>query len=139
MQIPAAAEEESTAALDEDLRQQMVCARGVCVLPDEDLAPESCVINDADGSISCAPNEDAPKPGLSVEYLWPRALLLFSSVLYGTNFPLGRIMNDALPASAATSARMLFAALALSPFLLQLKPELRLTALLCGCFTALGY
>ena len=48
-------------------------------------------------------------------------------------------MNEALPASASTSARMLIAALALSPFLLQLKPNLRSRALLCGCFTALGY
>jgi hypothetical protein len=31
-------------------------------------------------------------------------------------------MNDNLPASAATSSRMVLASLALSPFLLQLKP-----------------
>jgi len=116
----------------------MVCARGVCVLPDESIAPESCTITD-DGSVVCEPNPDAPQPGFSVEYLWPRGLLLFSSVLYGTNFPLGRIMNEALPPSAATSARMLFAALALSPFLLQLSPSLRKMGLLCGSFTALGY
>ena len=35
---------------------------------------------------------------MSFEFLWPRALLLGCSMLYGTNFPLGRIMNDALPA-----------------------------------------
>ena len=48
-------------------------------------------------------------------------------------------MNDALPPAAATSARMLLAAVALSPFLLQLSPAIRMSALLCGCFTALGY
>jgi len=116
----------------------MICARGVCVLPDEAVAPEICTLND-DGTQTCEANDAAPQPGLNVAYLWPRALLLFSSVLYGTNFPLGRLMNDALPPSAATSARMLFAAVALSPFLLQLSPNLRKTAVLCGCFTALGY
>jgi len=48
-------------------------------------------------------------------------------------------MNDSLPASAATSTRMLLASIALSPFLFQLKPQLRNTALLCGTFTAMGY
>lgn len=127
-------ENEGAAATDVDV----VCARGVCVLPEEDVVPELCTSDD-DGTVACLPNESAPQPGLSFEYLWPRGLLLFSSVLYGTNFPLGRIMNDAMPPSAATSARMLFAALALSPFLLQLAPPLRKTAMLCGCFTALGY
>ena len=117
---------------------QMVCARGVCVLPDEEVAPEFCQL-DEDGQVNCEPNADAPQPGFSYAFLWPRGLLLFSSVLYGTNFPLGRVMNEALPASAATSARMLFAAVALSPFLLQLSPSLRRTGVLCGCFTALGY
>lgn len=48
-------------------------------------------------------------------------------------------MNDALPASAATSARFVMAGLALSPFLPKLSPSLRLQGLLCGSFTALGY
>ena len=116
----------------------VVCARGVCVLADEAVAPETCVVGD-DGTLSCEPNTGAPAPGLSLPYLWPRGLLLFSSVLYGTNFPLGRIMNEALPPSAATSARLLLAAAALSPFLPRLAPELRLQAMRCGCFTALGY
>ena len=48
-------------------------------------------------------------------------------------------MNEALPPSAATSARMLMASLALSPFLFKLEGKLAPKALLCGCFTALGY
>jgi drug/metabolite transporter (DMT)-like permease len=72
-------------------------------------------------------------------YLGPRLMLAFASILYGTNFPLGAMMNDALPPSAATSARMLLASLALSPFLFKLEPKLAPTALLCGSFTALGY
>jgi drug/metabolite transporter (DMT)-like permease len=116
----------------------VICARGVCVLA-EDASPESCEFNDDMSEIVCEPKEPSVAPGLSFAYLWPRGLLLVCSVLYGTNFPLGRLMNDSLPASAATSTRMLLASLALAPFLFQLKPQLRNTALLCGTFTALGY
>lgn len=117
----------------------VVCARGICVI-DETIPPELCTINDTTNEIECQPDTDSiVEPGLSFAFLWPRALLLICSVLYGTNFPLGRLMNDALPASAATSTRMLLATIALSPFLLQLKPNLRGTAALCGTFTALGY
>ena len=48
-------------------------------------------------------------------------------------------MNDALPAAASTSARFVLAGVALFPFLLRLAPSLRRDALICGCFTALGY
>lgn len=119
--------------LDPENPMGVVCARGVCVLPDDD-----------DEYDSSAP--DAISKGeLSIidkvlsSYLGPRLLLGFASILYGTNFPLGAIMNDALPPSAATSARMLLASLALSPFLFKLESKLAPTALLCGCFTALGY
>jgi drug/metabolite transporter (DMT)-like permease len=77
--------------------------------------------------------------GFLSSYLGPRLLLGGASILYGTNFALGTIMNDSLPASAATSARMFLAAGALSPFLFKLDPKLAGSALLCGCFTALGY
>jgi drug/metabolite transporter (DMT)-like permease len=117
----------------------VVCARGICVVAEEG-APEICYLNDDMTEVVCEPNtENVVEPGFTLEYLWPRVLLLICSVLYGTNFPLGRLMNDALPASAATSTRMMLASVALSPFLLQLKPNLRGTAALCGTFTALGY
>jgi drug/metabolite transporter (DMT)-like permease len=120
--------------------QGVVCARGVCVIADDDVAPEICILNDDMTEVVCAPNPDSiVTPGLSIAYLWPRILLLICSVLYGTNFPLGRLMNDALPASAATSNRLMLASIALSPFLFQLKPSLRSTAAVCGTFTALGY
>lgn len=48
-------------------------------------------------------------------------------------------MNDNLPASAATSGRMVLAAVVLSPFLVQLKPNLRPSVLLGGAFVSLGY
>ena len=116
----------------------VVCARGVCVVADEESAPEKCYLNDDMTDVVCEPNP-VIEPGLTVAYLWPRLLLLLCSVLYGTNFPLGRLMNDSLPASAATSTRMVLASIALSPFLFQLKPSLRGTAALCGTFTAIGY
>jgi hypothetical protein len=55
------------------------------------------------------------------------------------NFLLGSLMDAAMPASAATSARFVLAGLALSPFLTSLKKELMGTSLLAGCFTAMGY
>jgi len=109
----------------------VVCARGVCVLPDDDdvecdvSVPEDCEPTIVDKVLN--------------SYLGPRLLLGFASILYGTNFPLGALMNESLPPSAATSARMLLASLALSPFLFKLEGKLAPTALLCGCFTALGY
>lgn len=129
-----------------DDQAAVVCARGICVLADEDLATEElCYLDeDEDGNlvgmtcVESAPSEE-PLAALSLEYLWPRALLLGCSLLYGTNFPLGRIMNDALPASATTSARMLLAFGVLLPFLFRLKPHLGKTAVVGGSFCALGY
>jgi len=72
-------------------------------------------------------------------YIGPRLLLAAVACLYGTNFPLGSIMDEALPASSATSSRMLLAAIALSPFMSQLPRDLIGMSLLAGCFTASGY
>jgi len=106
----------------------LVCARGLCVLADYEIDEETEESEDG-GIVNSVLNS----------YLGPRLLLGGASVLYGTNFPLGTIMNEALPPSAATSARMVLAALALSPFLPKLSPKLSGSAMLCGCFTALGY
>lgn len=107
----------------------VVCARGVCVLADfddDEMEMENL-------------SEQSFWDKVLNSYLGPRLLLFFASILYGTNFPLGAIMNSALPPSAATSARMVLASLALSPFLPKLSPKFSGSALLCGCFTALGY
>lgn len=112
----------------------VICARGVCVVADSD-APEICFLDDEDGLVKCETNPDAD----GSKQWWPSALLLGCSVLYGTNFPLGRLMNEALPASATSSARFLLAAIALSPFLLKINPAIRMQAIRCGAFTALGY
>ena len=136
---PKVNEENLILSEDEYINEEgVICARGVCVIADDE-SPESCYIDDDGSGVICEPKEASVEPGLSFAFLWPRALLLICSVLYGTNFPLGRLMNDSLPASSATSARMLLATVALSPFLFKLKPELRNTAILCGSFTALGY
>lgn len=90
-----------------------------------------------DGGSRLTPHLDAVEIGREKKYnfefgfLGPRILLLGCSILYGTNFPLGRIMNDAMPASAATSSRLLLAALALSPFLPRLKPSLAVSTIVC--------
>lgn len=101
----------------------VVCARGVCVLEDYQEANEKTSLVDS----------------IVNSYLGPRLMLAVASILYGTNFALGTIMNEALPPSAATSARMVLASLALVPFLFRLSPSLQGPAILCGCFTALGY
>ena len=131
----------ATEVLYVDAPAGVVCARGVCVLKDD--APEwfdsAAFVCDDDACEPAAASGAAPASQLSLEFLWPRLLLLGCSVLYGTNFPLGRVMNDALPASATSSARFLLAATVLSPFLLRLKPALARPAVACGAFTSLGY
>ncbi|KAL7550825.1 hypothetical protein ACHAWF_014024 [Thalassiosira exigua] len=99
------------------------------------------ICDDAPSSASALASSSSSGPLESVlsSYAGPRAILALVAVLYGTNFPLGAIMNDALPASAATSSRMVLASLVLSPFLVQLKPGLRSQVLLGGAFVSLGY
>ena len=95
----------------------------------------------------CPVDHTAPQPAnnnafieqILSSYIGPRAILALAAILYGTNFSLGALMNDNLPASAATSGRMVLAALVLSPFLLQLKPNLRSSVFLGGAFVSLGY
>eukprot|EP00571_Detonula_confervacea_P007369 CAMPEP_0172314272 /NCGR_PEP_ID=MMETSP1058-20130122/22113_1 /TAXON_ID=83371 /ORGANISM="Detonula confervacea, Strain CCMP 353" /LENGTH=452 /DNA_ID=CAMNT_0013028095 /DNA_START=126 /DNA_END=1484 /DNA_ORIENTATION=+ len=117
---------------DPDNPHGVVCARGICVLPDDD-----------EYDFSAPPGTPEQQKSLIEKFVgsWigPRLMLAFASILYGTNFPLGVTMNEALVPSAATSARMLFASLALSPFLFKLEPKLAPKALLGGCFVALGY
>jgi hypothetical protein len=72
-------------------------------------------------------------------YWGPRIVLAVIAAIYGTNFALGSLMNEALPASAVTASRMTLAAAALAPFVTQIKPSLRNRAVLTGCFTAVGY
>ena len=61
------------------------------------------------------------------------------ALIYASNFPLGAMMADSLPASAVTSSRFVVAALALLPFLPRIAPTLRLPAVASGLFVSLGY
>lgn len=107
------------------------------------LPTDPVVMEDDDEQQDFSPTPPPPPDSWTEKilssYLGPRLILGVLAAVYATNFPLGALMNDALPASAATSARMLVAALALSPFILHLKQELRIPAVLCGFFTCMGY
>jgi drug/metabolite transporter (DMT)-like permease len=72
-------------------------------------------------------------------YVGPRLVLLFCAATYGTNFALGALLDDNLPASAATTGRMTVAAIALSPFLMKLLPSLRPMAVASGAGSAVAY
>jgi len=111
--------------LDESTDDGVVCSRGVCVIVYEDEE-----IDEKDQSLA---------DRVLNSYFGPRLLLAGASILYGTNFPLGVIMEENIPPSAATAARMLLASLALSPFLFKLNPSFAVSALIGGSFTALGY
>ena len=73
------------------------------------------------------------------DYIAPRALLLAVAIGYGTNFPVGRLMNDALPAAAATSGRFALAALALCPYIPRLRRSLIVPCVCSGILDAIGY
>jgi hypothetical protein len=119
---------------------------------DDDMVPKADYDDDDEsgcveaGIVEYCPSDNEPLhpqstliEGILSTYLGPRVILGLVAVLYGTNFPLGAIMNDNLPASAATSSRMVLASLALFPFLLQLKPSLRTQVLIGGAFVSMGY
>jgi drug/metabolite transporter (DMT)-like permease len=91
-------------------------------------------VHDADS----APDGAAPLAD-PLAAAWPQVLLLAVAIGYGTNFPAGRLLNEALPAAAVTSGRFALAAAALSPFLPRLRRELVTPALACGVCDAIGY
>jgi len=108
----------------------------------DSLSLETCntLTDDLDDiSLSSELEESSILDKFMSSYLGPRIVLAAAACFYGTNFPLGSIMNDAMPASASTCARMVLAALTLSPFMMKLKPSLVGTTLLAGSFTSLGY
>lgn len=128
--------------MEQQKQQQSGYNRGRGLLDDDDDESE-CV---EAGLVEYCPSDNEPLhpqstffEGILSTYIGPRIILGLVAVLYGTNFPLGAIMNDNLPASAATSSRMVLASLALSPFLLQLKPSLRTQVFIGGAFVSMGY
>jgi hypothetical protein len=114
--------------------------------PDDDVHPPSIGLEGSLSAIETGPVEDAPPAPANDDptdvlstYVGPRFILGLVAMLYGTNFPLGAIMNDNLPASASTSSRMVLASFVLSPFLFRLRPNLIRRVLLGGSFVSLGY
>jgi hypothetical protein len=93
MQLQA---QEPAAARDAELA--VVCADGLCAVAENTAAELS-----------------------PAEYWLPRALFLTVCAAYGTNFALGRFMNEALEPSVVSGLRFSIAALTLSPFLKDLK------------------
>lgn len=79
--------------LDEDNTNAVVCARGVCVLPDEGdfdwSKPPLSASSSSSTIIAVVEDERSIVDKVVNSYLGPRLLLLFASILYGTNFPLG--------------------------------------------------
>lgn len=96
----------------------------------------------AAGATSSSPPSRAP-PGLSVAYLWPRALLLGVAAIWGTNFGTVKLIQSSLPASAAAGVRFGLAAAALSPALIaarrQLSPGLWRDGVVSGLWVFAGY
>lgn len=86
----------------------------------------------------CAIQEE-PAELSGVDYWFPRGLFLACCVAYGTNFALGRSMNEALAPSVVSGLRFSLAALVLSPFLKDLKKELIKDSVLMSLFIAAGY
>lgn len=81
--------------------------------------------------------------GLSVAYLWPRVLLLGVAAIWGTNFGTVKLIQSALPASAAAGVRFGLAAAALSPSLVgarrRLSPGLWREGVVAGLWVFAGY
>eukprot|EP00538_Stauroneis_constricta_P011185 CAMPEP_0119570220 /NCGR_PEP_ID=MMETSP1352-20130426/43500_1 /TAXON_ID=265584 /ORGANISM="Stauroneis constricta, Strain CCMP1120" /LENGTH=679 /DNA_ID=CAMNT_0007619887 /DNA_START=114 /DNA_END=2150 /DNA_ORIENTATION=- len=99
-------------------------------------------INDGSTTAATTTAKDASSflDGILSGFWGPRIVLGAIACFYATNFPLGTIMADAMPSPAAvTSARMVLAAMVMSPFIRNLDPSLRLPAIFTGCCTAIGY
>ena len=96
-------------------------------------------------SASIAPSDEVQtQPASQIDtflssYAGSRVLLGGVALIYASNFPLGAMMADSLPASAVTSSRFVVAALALLPFMPRIAPTLRLPAVASGLLVSLGY
>jgi len=110
----------------------VVCdGKGMCVVAEE---PE-CIPGPSEGECLIPGPLSTPQ-----EYWTPRLTLLLCCVLYGTNFAVGRLLNDySVVPSVVSGLRFTLAAVCLSPFLPQIEKELIKPAILCSLFVAMGY
>jgi len=101
------------------------------------------VADDAPAVAAAATHPTRAAPGLSVAYLWPRVLLLGVAAVWGTNFGTVKLVQSALPASAAAGLRFGLAAAALSPSLVaarsRLSPGLWRDGVVAGLWVFAGY
>jgi hypothetical protein len=72
-------------------------------------------------------------------YLVPRLMLALSSILYASAYPSITVMNNLLPPSFTTMARMILASIPLLPFLCRLEQNLVRVTILSGCFDAMAH
>lgn len=72
-------------------------------------------------------------------HIGPRSLLMLSSILYASSYPLIAVMNNSYPPSFTTMARMILAFIPLLPFLPQLDRNLRFMSIFSGCFEAAAH
>lgn len=114
-------EEDAKGIAPPAIKQDVVCVEG------------------SSGPVCTIVDEDAPKELTSGEYWFPRVLFLGCCIAYGTNFALGRSMNEALDPSVVSGLRFSLAALTLSPFLRDMKRELIKDSVLMSLFIAAGY
>jgi len=118
--------------------------RRQCTMQMEDQTAVATTSAAAEAEVICAEGlcavaaEDPPELS-SAEYWFPRALFLSCCVAYGTNFALGRFMNEALAPSVVSGLRFSLAALVLSPFLKDIKKDLIKDSVLMSLFIAAGY
>jgi len=101
--------------------------------------PNGGILSNASSVMESADDLSSIVDKVMDSYWGPRILLASIACFYGTNFPLGSMMEHAMPASAASSGRFLLASLALSPFLPRIDKDIIGPSLLAGCFTATGY
>lgn len=69
----------------------------------------------------------------------PHLMLALSSILYASAYPSITVMNNLLPPSFTTMARMILASIPLLPFLCRLERKLVLVTILSGCFDAMAH
>ncbi len=119
-----------------NIENELECTRGICVTEEEETSLLGALLGSKSRSGNKSPNFIE---SILSSYLGPRILLASACILYGTNFALLSFMNTNLPPSAVAADRFFLASMALSPYLLRLKPNLRWTALGSGFLCTIGF
>lgn len=127
---------ELDAKIENNIENVLECTRGVCVTEEEETSLLGALLGSTSNSGDESPNFIE---SILSSYLGPRILLASACILYGTNFALLSFMNTNLPPSAVAADRFFLASVALSPYLLRLKPNFGWTALGSGMLCTIGF